>query len=122
MREGKRIRTRHLEVLAATSPLASQAKAVTSSGVRLGFIVPKYGQTAVLRNRLKRRLRELGRSRLRTLDVSADVVIRVRPDAYRATFALLANDMEQARARIERLAREQGDAAHSATDTTPAAP
>jgi ribonuclease P protein component len=60
------------------------------------LIVPRFRQSAVLRNRLKRRLRELSRLRLlTTTDIAADVVIRIRPDAYRASFATLALEMDQ---------------------------
>lgn len=47
------------------------------------------------RNRLKRRLRELSRTRLVPSDIAADVVIRIRPDAYRARFESLATDVER---------------------------
>ena len=47
------------------------------------------------RNRIKRRLRELSRTRLLPSDVAADVVIRIRPDAYRARFESLATDVER---------------------------
>ena len=47
-----------------------------------------------MRNRLKRRLRELSRIRLLTTHVPADVVIRIRPNAYDASFADLALEMD----------------------------
>src|SRR5215204_1662918 len=74
-REGKRIRTAHLDVRTAASPLGA---------CRVGFIVPKHKQTAVARNRLKRRLRELVRLRLLPGAPAADVVIRARREAYDA--------------------------------------
>ena len=62
---------------------------------RVGLIVPRFRQSAVARNRVKRRLRELSRTRLLPTDVPADVVIRIRPEAYRAPFASLATDVDR---------------------------
>jgi ribonuclease P protein component len=50
----------------------------------------------VARNRLKRRLRELSRVHLLPADFSADVVLRIRPEAYGATFDELAADIARA--------------------------
>jgi len=53
-------------------------------------VVPRHRHTAVDRNRLKRRLREI--VRLDVLpwldqgDGPADVLLRARPEAYRATY------------------------------------
>ena len=47
----------------------------------------------VTRNRLKRRLRELIRTRLLPVELSVDIVIRARPGAYRAAFDELAADI-----------------------------
>ena len=68
----------------------------------MGLVVPRFRQTAVDRNRLKRRLRELGRIRLLTADVPADIVIRVRPEAYRATFDALRADVERTLQQLQR--------------------
>jgi ribonuclease P protein component len=62
---------------------------------RVGLIVPRFRQSAVARNRVKRRLRELSRTRILPTDLAADVVIRIRPEAYRAPFALLASDVDR---------------------------
>ena len=62
---------------------------------RVGLIVPRFRHSAVARNQLKRRLRELSRIRLIPSDVAADVVIRIRPDAYRAAFADLGLDIDR---------------------------
>jgi ribonuclease P protein component len=64
--------------------------------------VPRFKQTAVARNRLKRRLRELSRVHLLPGDLSADVVLRVRPEAYGATFDELAQDIARALAQLTR--------------------
>ena len=60
---------------------------------RVGFVVPKLGQGIVARNRLKRRLREIARRRvlprLQEAGVDADVLIRSKRSAYRATYPQL---------------------------------
>jgi ribonuclease P protein component len=69
---------------------------VSSSPVaysRLGLVVPKHRHTAVLRNQLKRRLREAGRRellpRLQGTAGAYDVMIRARPEAYTASYEVL---------------------------------
>lgn len=56
---------------------------------RLGLLVPKARQTAVARNRLRRRLKELWRREIRPRQPACDVVVRTRSSAYSATFAQL---------------------------------
>jgi ribonuclease P protein component len=89
-RRGKRKRTRHLDVFFSASPAAFP---------RLGVVVPRHRQKVVRRNRLKRRLRELGRTlllpHLREADRPLDVLIRTRPEAYGAAFARLREELQQ---------------------------
>ena len=92
-REGKRIRTEHLEVRALASPLPF---------ARVGFVVPKYKRTGVARNQLKRRLREIVRTRLLPALPPGDVVIRPNPAAYGASFAQLVAELEGAGERARR--------------------
>ena len=81
LERGKRERTRNTDVFFAPSP---------ASHSRLGLIVPKHGRTIVERNRLKRRLREIGRrellQRLDDAGSSTDVLIRARRGAYELEF------------------------------------
>jgi len=56
---------------------------------RLGLIVPRLHATAVARNRLRRRLREIWRRELRERLPAWDVVIRARRGAYDASFDAL---------------------------------
>lgn len=56
---------------------------------RMGLIVPRYQASAVARNRLRRRLREIWRVELQPVQPAWDLVIRARREAYRATFAEL---------------------------------
>jgi ribonuclease P protein component len=107
-REGKRIRTTHLEVRAAASPLARSGSLWT--GLRIGLVVPRFKHSAVARNQLKRRLRELARLEMLPTEVIGDVVIRIRPDAYEASFDVLAIDIRRAIDQLRRW-RVSSDAA-----------
>ncbi len=64
-----------------------------ASRARFGVVVPKHGRTVVARNRLKRRLREIGRievlPRLDALARPLDVLVRARREAYGASFRKL---------------------------------
>jgi len=86
---GKRKRTAHLDVFFAASP---------ASRPRLGIVVPKHRRTGVERNRLKRRLRELGRIRLlpalRRAGRVEDVMLRARREAYDASVAQLREEID----------------------------
>ena len=64
--------------------------------------MPRYSASAVDRNRLKRRMRELVRTRLLSTAPSVDVVIRARRDAYTASFDALSADVERIAAQVTR--------------------
>ncbi len=51
---------------------------------RLGLIVPRFQFTAVARNRLRRRLKELWRRELQGGLPAIDLVIRVKREGYKA--------------------------------------
>ncbi len=85
--QGKRIRTTQLEVRYIASPLHRP---------RVGVIVPRFGHTAVDRNSVKRRLREIARTELLPNLGAMDVVIRASPRAYGATFETLRAAVRQA--------------------------
>jgi RNase P protein component len=83
----------HLDVRVLASPLDCP---------RVGIVVPRHQHTAVDRNQLKRRLRELVRVELlpslRALPAapphaSLDISIRARRDAYAATMDALRLDV-----------------------------
>jgi len=66
----------------------------------LGIVVPRFQQTAVARNRLRRRLREvLRRGPLRALP-PVDLVVRAKRTAYAASFAALRAELTEAAGRI----------------------
>lgn len=87
-RRGKRRKTRHLDVFVSPSPVGFS---------RLGVVVPKHRQKVVKRNRLKRRLREIGRTvllpRLNTEGAGLDLLIRARREAYGARFEELRDEL-----------------------------
>jgi len=67
-----------------------------SGHARLGLIVPRHQSSAVARNRLRRRLREiLRREVLRNLP-AIDLVIRAKRSAYTASFADLRAELTAA--------------------------
>ena len=101
LRRGKRRKTRNLDVFISASPVPRS---------RIGLVVPKPRMrnspdgkrvrgAGVQRNRLKRRLREIGRTEilpaLAARGRAIDVLMRARPEAYAATFADLREDLVQ---------------------------
>jgi len=78
--KGKRVRTALFEVRHLASLLRHP---------RVGLIVPKHSHTAVQRNLVKRRLRELLRLEVIPHLGSVDLVLRATPAAYDASFEKL---------------------------------
>lgn len=76
--EGKVVRTRHFTIRVCASPLGFP---------RVGCIVPRHGRSAVDRNRLKRRLREVIRQDILPLRRGFDAVVRVGPGTYGQAYA-----------------------------------
>jgi ribonuclease P protein component len=84
----------HLDVRVLASPLAHS---------RVGVVVPRHRHSAVDRNRLKRRLRELVRIELLPVLAdrpSTDIAIRARRESYAAEFVALRDDIASAAARL----------------------
>lgn len=73
--------------------------------MRVGLIVPRHRQSAVARNRLKRRLRELTRLRLLPSGLPFDVVLRARPETYAAAFDELGTEIDRVLTQLERWTR-----------------
>jgi ribonuclease P protein component len=88
LRRGKRKRTANLDVFFSTSPVLR---------CRWGLIVPKHRHLIVERNRLKRRLREVGRTevlpKLWSEGLAVDVLVRARREAYQAGFRELRDEL-----------------------------
>lgn len=55
----------------------------------MGLIVPRFQSSAVARNRLRRRLKEIWRREIQGRQPGWDLVIRARREAYRASFDAL---------------------------------
>jgi ribonuclease P protein component len=72
----------------------------------VGVIVPRFGHTAVARNALKRRLREIVRIELLPVMPAVDAVIRVLPSAYRVSFDALRIAVQYAGGRLPRAAED----------------
>lgn len=85
----------HLDVRVLASPLGTP---------RVGIVVPLHQHSAVDRNRLKRRLRELVRTELlpalRTQIQGSDVALRARREAYDADMQALRADVLTVRGRM----------------------
>jgi ribonuclease P protein component len=73
---------------------------------RAAVVVALYGNSAVDRNTLKRRLRELVRVRMLPRIGPKDVLVRARRETYTATFEQLAAAVEAATDRISQAANE----------------
>ena len=67
---------------------------------RVGFVVSKAVGPAVVRNRVKRRLRHLARESLGELPGSAVLVVRANPAAAVATYQELGADLERCLQRV----------------------
>ena len=77
-----------------TASIEVRATASLHAFPRVGFIVPRYKHSAVDRNRLKRRLRELVRIEVLPTLRTMDVVFRVVPQAYQRDFETLRKDVQ----------------------------
>lgn len=74
--------------------------AVSVSGPRVGFVVSKGVGNAVVRNRVKRRLRHLAREHVSSLPGSAVLVVRALPASASATYGELSSDLARCLARV----------------------
>ena len=82
--KGRRRRFEHLDMIWMDNQ---------SGHPRMGLIVPRFQSSAVARNRLRRRIREIWRRELQQHQPAWDLVIRARPEAYAAQFAALREDL-----------------------------
>ena len=106
MRSGRRAggATLSAHVLLATGTVPE------STEPKVGFVVSRAVGSAVVRNLVKRRLRELMRERLARLPGGCLLVVRAHPAAAGASQANLAADLDLA---LERLLRRQVGARHA---------
>ncbi|HXK59133.1 MAG TPA: ribonuclease P protein component [Acidobacteriota bacterium] len=75
---------------------------------RLGITVSRKIGKAVVRNRIKRRLREIFRNNKPQSEATFDLVLNVRKSAARAAFEKLRTDFRDALGRLERARQLQG--------------
>lgn len=88
---GRRIRMHHFDI--AWRPNVQ-------GHARMGIVVPRFGHSAVARNRLRRRMREVvRRDVLRNLP-AVDLVVRAKPGAYAVSFAALRAELTDGAARV----------------------
>jgi ribonuclease P protein component len=100
-RAGGSVLTGHLLL---AGPADSSGRVRSGDPAKVGFIVSRAVGSAVVRNRVKRRLRELMRKRVASLPEGSLLVLRVRPAAAGARQADLAADLDLV---IGRLLRRQ---------------
>ncbi|WBB73688.1 ribonuclease P protein component [Micromonospora sp. WMMD1128] len=80
-----------------TSPEPARSSgAETPAPSRAGFVVSKAVGGAVVRNKVRRRLRHLVRDRLTELPAGTTLVVRALPPAADATYARLGTDLDAA--------------------------
>ena len=73
----------------------------TRDRARAAIVVPRYQFTAVARNRLRRRLREILRRGVLATLPPIDFVVRAKRAAYGAPFAVLRAELADAGARLQ---------------------
>ncbi len=81
---GRRRRLEHLDMIWIDN---------STGQPRVGLIVPKFQSSAVARNRLRRRLREIWRRDIQGHHRTGDLVIRARREAYQAGFDALRSQL-----------------------------
>ena len=77
-----------------TERLDARASASLLLHPRVGVVVPKYRRNIIDRNRTKRRLRELARTRMLPMLGRIDVLLRAKPEAYGASFDQLSVEVD----------------------------
>ncbi len=98
-REGARHVTTHLVIYARPNAL---------NRVRLGVVVSKRFGRAVVRNRLRRRLREATRSLATQIQTGVDLVLTPRVGAPELSFGELRDGVKAGLAAVKILRREAG--------------
>ena len=90
-RAGARTLVTHLAVADESDATGPSGPA----GATVGFVVSKAVGSAVVRNRVKRRLRHAARARISRLPDQALLVVRAQPPAAEASYEELAADLDR---------------------------
>ncbi|GIF71168.1 ribonuclease P protein component [Asanoa siamensis] len=77
-------------------PASAPGAASATPPARAGFVVSKKVGGAVVRNRVKRRLRHLARARLDALPAGSTLVVRATPRAAERSYERLGMDLDRA--------------------------
>jgi len=97
VRAGRRVGRGALVVhLAMMGPAPAAAGIEPIPPARAGFVIPKAVGTAVVRNKVRRRLRHLLRDRLAGLPAGTRLVVRALPGAGSSGYRKLAVDLDAA--------------------------
>jgi ribonuclease P protein component len=88
---GRRRRTPHLDLAWRPNPTGHP---------RTGIIVPRHQNSAVARNRLRRRLRDIIRRQVLPLLPPVDLVVRATRASYSASFAVLRAELTDAASKL----------------------
>jgi ribonuclease P protein component len=83
-------------------PTASTPQGPTCASARVGLVVSRAVGSAVVRNRVKRRLRALATARLGQLPPGALLVVRANPAAAAASSQLLGSELDRGLSRVLR--------------------
>jgi ribonuclease P protein component len=86
---------------------------------RVGFVVSKAVGNAVVRNRVRRRLRHLVRANLSSLPAGSELVVRALPAAAGMTSTELAVEVSRCLQRVRRTAARSGSEAAAARTGAP---
>jgi len=97
--DARRQSARQMAWFAAPQPVVDSQ---FCSGPRIGLTVPKAIGNAVVRNRIKRRMRAVIRNRIAALTVPVDVVIHPRRAAAEVDIHLLESDVASIFTRIQK--------------------
>jgi ribonuclease P protein component len=105
-RQGRRAGSRTL-VVHLLLPDEQQVVGMSGGGrdqherpARVGFVVSKAVGGAVVRNRVKRRLRHLMRERMLAFPPEAVLVVRAQPAAAQASYPTLARELDRCLERV----------------------
>lgn len=98
-RRGQRAGTRTI-VTHLLLPEEQQVVGVSADPARVGFVVSKAVGVAVVRNRVKRRLRHALRERITLLPSGAVLVVRAQPAAAAASYPELVAELDRCLQRV----------------------